>query len=227
MSFWAQLNLHNRNSPLIDQIIKFHDYLITLTVIVTTLVLFKISIIILSQQKNFKLREHHGLEVVWTSIPGLLLLGILFPSIKILYQIEENNPLISLKIVGHQWYWSYEVLLKSNLEFDSYILKSPHSFRLLDSDRRITLPFNSLVRSICSSTDVIHAWTIPSLAIKSDAVPGRINQINFLLHRPGIFYGQCSEICGANHSFIPISLESISLNKFLKFLKLIDGRLRY
>lgn len=149
------------------------------------------------------------------------------PSLKLIYVLDEvNSPIISIKTIGHQWYWSYEYSDFKNIEFDSYIVPineiNSYNFRLLDVDNRIIIPFKSQIRIIISSLDVIHSWTIPSLGVKVDATPGRLNQIGFLCSRTGLFYGQCSEICGANHRFIPIVLESISPKYFIKWIKTLS-----
>jgi cytochrome c oxidase subunit 2 len=130
--------------------------------------------------------------------------------------------------VGHQWYWSYEYsdfwFADSNsfVEFDSYIIPTreldDRGLRLLDTDNHTIVPFKTHVRMLISSADVLHAWTVPSLGVKADAVPGRINQVKFICQRPGIFFGQCSEICGANHRFIPIVLESIPGVDFINWI---------
>lgn len=161
------------------------------------------------------------IEIIWTIFPAIILLFIAFPSLQLLYLLDEVNvPLISLKSIGHQWYWQYEYSNFLNLEFDSYIKKENNlKFRLLNVDNLILLPNNCQIRVLTSATDVIHSWTIPRLGVKIDASPGRLNQANFFINRIGLFFGQCSEICGANHSFIPIILERTSLNKFLKWIK--------
>lgn len=148
---------------------------------------------------------------------------IAIPSLRLIYIIDEiNNPSISVKSVGHQWYWSYEYSDFKNVEFDSYIIPindiKPFNFRLIDVDNRIIIPFKSQIRILISSTDVIHSWTVPSVGVKIDATPGRLNQSRFIINRPGLFFGQCSEICGANHSFIPIVVERISPNYFIKWI---------
>lgn len=139
---------------------------------------------------------------------------------------EVNSPLISIKTIGHQWYWSYEYSDFKNFEFDSYIIPSAeislNNFRLLDVDNRTIMPFNSQIRLIITSADVIHSWTIPTLRVKIDATPGRLNQIRFLINRTGLLYGQCSEICGANHRFMPIVIERISSKIFIKWISKIN-----
>lgn len=172
------------------------------------------------------LLEGQTIELIWTILPALILIFIALPSLKLIYVLDEiNNPLISIKTIGHQWYWSYEYSDFKNIEFDSYITPlneiKNFNFRLLDVDNRIIVPFLSKIRILISSSDVIHAWTVPSLGIKVDATPGRINQIRFSVVRSSLFYGQCSEICGANHRFIPIVVERISPNYFIKWINKI------
>lgn len=142
---------------------------------------------------------------------------------RLIYIIDEiNNPSISIKAIGHQWYWSYEYSDFKNIEFDSYITPineiKNFRFRLIDVDNRIIVPFKSQIRILITSTDVIHSWTIPSAGVKIDATPGRLNQSRFSINRPGLFFGQCSEICGANHRFMPIVVERISPNYFIKWI---------
>ena len=156
----------------------------------------------------------------------MILLLIAFPSIQILYLLDETrNPSITIKAIGHQWYWSHEYLEISKEKItiiESYIINTDQNkdtYRLLEVDKSILIPFNTPIRILVSSIDVIHSWTIPSLGIKIDAVPGRLNQINFIANRPGMFFGQCSEICGINHRFIPISIIRVPINKFKSLIR--------
>lgn len=169
--------------------------------------------------------KNHIIEIVWTIVPVFILVFIAFPSIYLLYFMEEVNfPKLTLKIIGHQWYWSYEYSDFVEVEFDSYILPisdiSIGGFRLLEVDNSVVLPYQISTRLLISSTDVIHSWTIPSSSIKTDAIPGRLNQSSLWFNRPGIFYGQCSEICGSNHRFIPIKVESVNFKSFINWLYL-------
>jgi len=173
---------------------------------------------------NREIIESQSLELFLTISPSFILILIGLPSIKLLYILDEvYKPIITIKSIGHQWYWSYEYSDFINLEFDSYIIPTnemiDNSFRLLDVDNRTVIPINSQIRILVSSSDVLHSWTIPSLGVKTDAVPGRLNQISFYSNRPGLFFGQCSEICGANHRFIPITIESVSNINFIKWIK--------
>jgi len=146
------------------------------------------------------------------------------PSIRLLYLSDEVfNPVLTIKTIGHQLYWSYEFTDFLNIELDSFLIPkreyTKNIFRLLDTDNQIYIPINTQIRNLISAADVLHAWTIPSLGIKVDAIPGRLNQVNFLSTMPGSFYGQCSEICGANHRFIPITLNSVSTKYFIQWIK--------
>lgn len=162
------------------------------------------------------------LEIIWTLIPILILVFIAIPSLKILYMVEEIiNPFITLNVLGHQWYWRYEYIDFKFIVFDSFITSDTFNgeYRLLEVDNRVVLPYNVNIRVLVSSVDVIHSWTISSLGIKVDATPGRINQVITNMNRVGVFYGQCSEICGLNHRFIPIVLERTNLLNFFNWLK--------
>lgn len=169
--------------------------------------------------------EFQILEFIWTVLPIIIIFYLGIPSLKILYKIDitrVENPGVSLKVVGHQWYWSYDYSEFKNLNFDSYIIPidsiAKGSFRLLEVDNRVILPINTVVRYIITSADVLHSWAIPRLGIKVDANPGRLNSIFRTTFFFSTLYGQCSEICGANHRFMPIVLEFCSLGIFKGFI---------
>nr|YP_010758060.1 cytochrome c oxidase subunit II [Gunungiella wangi]WEU80065.1 cytochrome c oxidase subunit II [Gunungiella wangi] len=221
MATWSNIMLQNSNSPLMEELIFFYDHSMIMIILIVTYTLYLIFILLVNKFSYKNFIEHQILESIWTVIPCFFLLFIAIPSLYLLYLMDESKlPHITLKIMGHQWYWSYEYSDFKNIEFNSYISNSPDSsnFRLLDVDNHIVMPFKIQIRSLVSSTDVIHAWTIPSLGVKIDAVPGRLNQINFFINRPGLYFGQCSEICGTNHSFMPITLESINLSNFISWI---------
>nr|YP_009227473.1 cytochrome c oxidase subunit II [Parnara guttata]AFN21408.1 cytochrome c oxidase subunit II [Parnara guttata] len=222
MATWSNMNLQNSASPLMEQIIFFHDHTLVILIMITILVSYMMMSLFFNKYINRFLLEQQMIEMIWTILPAITLIFIALPSLRLLYLLDElNNPLITLKSIGHQWYWSYEYSDFYNIEFDSYMIQSPeqiNNFRLLDVDNRITIPMQNQIRILVTATDVIHSWTVPSLGIKIDANPGRLNQTNFFINRPGIFYGQCSEICGANHSFMPIVIESISIKNFIKWI---------
>jgi len=228
MTTWANINLQDRASPIIEQLIYFHDHALIIIIIILTVVTYIIIILVINNLTNRFLLEGQLIEVAWTIAPAIILIFIAIPSLRLLYLIDEiNNPVVTLKTIGHQWYWRYEYSDFLKVEFDSYIIPQNeieiNNFRLLDVDNRAALPINTFIRIIIiTATDVLHSWTIPRLGVKADATPGRLNQTRFLINRPGLFYGQCSEICGANHSFIPIVIERISTNKFINWISRIN-----
>nr|YP_010895095.1 cytochrome c oxidase subunit II [Dorylomorpha alaskensis]WJW73621.1 cytochrome c oxidase subunit II [Dorylomorpha alaskensis] len=223
MATWMNLEMQDSSSPLMEQLIFFHDHTLLILLMITIMVGYLMMMLFYNKYTNRYLLHGQTIEMIWTILPAIILLFIAFPSLRLLYLMDEiNEPTITLKSIGHQWYWSYEYSDFTNLEFDSYMIQSnemtPDMFRLLDVDNRIVLPINSQIRILVTAADVIHSWTIPSLGVKIDGTPGRLNQSNFMLNRPGLFYGQCSEICGANHSFMPIVIESINTNSFIKWI---------
>nr|AEP27549.1 cytochrome c oxidase subunit II [Hypera postica] len=223
MSTWKTILLQDSASPLMEQLMFFHDHAMVILIIITVLVGYMLGTMLFNKFIHRYLLEGQTIEAIWTILPAVTLIFIALPSLRLLYILDEiNNPMISVKAIGHQWYWSYEYSDYKNLEFDSYMIPinemKPFNFRLLDVDNRMVLPFSSQIRLIVTSADVIHSWTVPSLGIKIDSTPGRLNQANIMMNRTGLLYGQCSEICGANHSFMPIVVESISPNFFLKWI---------
>nr|AML25749.1 cytochrome c oxidase subunit II [Carabidae sp. BMNH 1274270] len=223
MATWSNLNLQDSTSPLMEQLMFFHDHTLMILIMITMLVGYLMITLFFNKYINRYLLEGQLIELIWTILPAITLIFIAFPSLRLLYLLDEiNNPSITLKTIGHQWYWSYEYSNFKKLEFDSYMIPTnelnKENFRLLDVDNQVVLPFNTQIRILVSATDVLHSWTIPSLGVKIDANPGRLNQTNFFMNRTGLFYGQCSEICGANHSFMPIVIESVPTNKFIKWI---------
>nr|QEL51271.1 cytochrome c oxidase subunit 2 [Carabus hortensis] len=223
MATWSNLNLQDSASPLMEQLMFFHDHTLMILTMITILVGYLMFTLFFNSYINRYLLEGQMIEVIWTILPAITLVFIALPSLRLLYLLDEvSNPSLTLKSIGHQWYWSYEYSDFKKLEFDSYMLPinelENNSFRLLDVDNRIMLPLNSQIRILVSAMDVLHSWTIPALGVKIDATPGRLNQTNFFINRSGLFYGQCSEICGANHSFMPIVIESIPTNIFINWI---------
>nr|ATD53014.1 cytochrome c oxidase subunit II [Deltocephalinae sp. EMHAU-2015-Zz052318] len=224
MATWNMFSFQDANSPIMEQLIMFHDHTMMVLTMITCVVLYMLMSISINKFINRTLLEGQLIELVWTLIPAVLLIVIALPSLKTLYLLEEiSKPLITMKAIGHQWYWSYEYSDFKKIEYDSYMKQNntlnPNEFRLLEVDNQILLPFNVQSRILVTSYDVIHSWTIPSMGIKIDGSPGRINQGSILIMRPGVYYGQCSEICGANHSFMPIVLESVNIQTFNKWVK--------
>nr|UYS78260.1 cytochrome c oxidase subunit II [Episymploce wulingensis] len=221
------MNLQDSASPIMEQLIYFHDHALMIILMILAVVSYMMILLFNNKFINRLLLEGQMIEVAWTIAPAIILIFIALPSLRLLYLMDEiNNPSVTLKTIGHQWYWSYEYSDFLKVEFDSYMIPQnemkSNDFRLLDVDNRAALPMNTFIRIIITAADVLHSWTVPSLGVKADATPGRLNQTSFLINRPGLFYGQCSEICGANHSFMPIVIESISINKFINWISNIS-----
>lgn len=204
-------------------IIYFHDFILIILINIILFIIYILFWYFINKFINRNIMHNQILELIWTLIPLVILIFIAIPSLNLLYLLEETlNPFLTLKVLGHQWYWSYEYLDFEDINFDSFILSNENlingKFRLLDVDNNLILPKNYIIRRLVTSLDVIHSWSIPCLGLKMDSVPGRINQCRFIINRVGLFYGQCSEICGLNHSFIPIVLERTEFNFFIKWL---------
>ena len=220
-------------SPQMEAIAELHDNIMFYLVII----LFGVGWIMISIIRSYVNNKisnkylNHGtlVELIWTVAPALILILIAFPSFKLLYLMDEvTDPSLTIFVEGHQWYWSYQYpdFLSEDgeeLEFDSYMVPESDleegGLRMLEVDNRIILPELTHVRFIVSSGDVIHSYACPALGIKCDAYPGRLNQVSVFINREGSFFGQCSEICGILHSSMPILIESISLEKFLSWLR--------
>nr|AQM39943.1 cytochrome c oxidase subunit 2 [Phyllomimus sp. ZJZ-2017] len=224
MATWSNLNLQNSNSPLMEQLIFFHDHTLLILLMITIMVTYIMFSLLFNKYTHRYLLEGQTIEIIWTILPAIILIFIALPSLRLLYLLDESmDPIITVKTIGHQWYWKYEYTdFSTPYEFDSYIMPynemPQNGLRLLDVDHRTILPMNTQIRLLVTAADVLHSWTIPTLGVKVDATPGRLNQINFFLNRPGLFYGQCSEICGANHSFMPIVIESVNTPTFIKWI---------
>lgn len=222
-------------TPQMEGLVELHDNIMYYL----TIILFGVGWIMLSLVRNYVSNKspishkylNHGtlIELIWTITPAVILILIAFPSFKLLYLMDEvSDPSMSVLVEGHQWYWSYQYpdFLDSNdefIEFDSYIVPESDleegTLRMLEVDNRVIVPELTHIRFIITSGDVIHAFSCNSLGIKSDAYPGRLNQVSVFINREGVFYGQCSELCGILHSSMPIVIESVSLEKFLTWLE--------
>nr|APL97211.1 cytochrome c oxidase subunit II [Acanthogammarus victorii] len=227
MPTWHTLSLQDSASPSMEQLTLFHDFTMAVLTLITIMVALNMGSICYYTLTDRFLMQHQMVEIIWTACPILVLITIALPSLQTLYILDDPaSPNLTIKAVGHQWYWSYEFSDFRNLEFDSYMIPTSdlvsYQARLLETDNSVALPTNSQIRLVTTSTDVIHAWTMPSLGLKADAVPGRLNQLMFSVKRAGIFYGQCSEICGSNHSFMPIKIEAIPMASFLTWALSFD-----
>nr|AAN84900.1 cytochrome c oxidase subunit II [Galeopterus variegatus] len=219
MAHPLQLGLQDASSPIMEELLYFHDHALMIVFLISSLVLYIISLMLTTKLMHTSTMNAQMVETMWTILPAVILTSIALPSLRILYMTDEiNNPLLTVKTMGHQWYWSYEYTDYMDLNFDSYMIPTPDlkpgELRLLEVDNRTVLPMETPIRMLISSEDVLHSWAVPSLGLKTDAIPGRLNQTTLSATRPGLFYGQCSEICGSNHSFMPIVLELIPLKHF-------------
>jgi cytochrome c oxidase subunit 2 len=221
-------------SPTFEGITELHDtiffYLIVIGVAVAWMLGSIVSTYTASRSPIAHRYANHGtlIEVVWTVTPALVLVAIAFPSFKLLYLMDEViSPSMTVKVVGHQWYWSYELsdFVDADgeaIEYDSYMIPDSDladgALRLLEVDNRIVLPVDTHVRLVVTGADVIHDFAVPSLGLKVDSIPGRLNQTSVLVQREGTYYGQCSELCGAYHGFMPIAVEVVSLDDYLVWL---------
>nr|ALE33120.1 cytochrome c oxidase subunit II [Plecotus macrobullaris]ALE33133.1 cytochrome c oxidase subunit II [Plecotus macrobullaris]ALE33146.1 cytochrome c oxidase subunit II [Plecotus macrobullaris]ALE33159.1 cytochrome c oxidase subunit II [Plecotus macrobullaris]ALE33172.1 cytochrome c oxidase subunit II [Plecotus macrobullaris] len=222
MAYPFQLGLQDATSPIMEELLNFHDHALMIVFLISSLVLYIISLMLTTSLTHTSTMDAQEVETIWTILPAIILIMIALPSLRILYMMDEiNNPSVTIKTLGHQWYWSYEYTDYEDLMFDSYMIPTheltPGQFRLLEVDNRVVLPAELTIRMLISSEDVLHSWAIPSLGLKTDAIPGRLNQTTLLSTRPGLYYGQCSEICGSNHSFMPIVLEIVPLKYFEKW----------
>jgi cytochrome c oxidase subunit 2 len=225
-----QMTFQEAASPVMEGITTMHSLLMVIAACIATLV----SVLLLYIMVRFrasknpipsKTSHHVLLEVVWTLVPVVILVVIGIPSMKLLFELDKpQNPDLTIKAVGHQWYWSYEYPSQDekSFSFDSYMIEDkdlkPGQPRLLEVDNRVVVPVNATVRVLVTSTDVLHSFAVPSLGIKRDAVPGRVNETWFRIGREGVYYGQCSELCGVKHGFMPIAIEVVSKEAYETWL---------
>ena len=221
MIFWGIYSFQDALRVTIEQIVYFHDYLIIVILIIISVVGYFIGFVLFTKTFSSRIVADHLVERVWTILPIVVLIFLVYPSIYLLYLIDERRVefLCTLKVIGHQWYWRYKIDGLFNLEIDSYI-DAERSVRLIDVDNRVIVPAQEHIRALITSTDVLHSWALPSLGVKIDAIPGRLNQFVFIVILNSVIHGQCSEICGVNHSFIPIVLEAVALKDLLCWLSL-------
>lgn len=219
-------------SPTFEGIVELHDQVIFYLIIILIVVSWILFSTVYRFNKSSIVHKYHNhstiIELIWTISPALILIAIAFPSFKLLYLMDEViDPAITIKAIGHQWYWSYEYSdflddEGQSIEFDSYMIPTedlePGQLRQLEVDSRVIVPVNTHVRFIITATDVLHDFAVPSLGIKVDASPGRLNQTSTFIQREGVYYGQCSELCGVLHSSMPIVIEAVSVEKFLSWL---------
>nr|YP_010758997.1 cytochrome c oxidase subunit II [Ctenolepisma longicaudatum]WEX31822.1 cytochrome c oxidase subunit II [Ctenolepisma longicaudatum] len=223
MATWNQLGLQDAASPIMQGYLLTSDHTMLIIMMITVLVAYLLTSILFNKYTNRFMLEGQTLETIWTILPAIMLIFIALPSLRLLYLTDEiNQPSITLKVIGHQWYWSYEYSDFLPTEFDSYMIPvnemKKNNFRLLDVDNRVVLPFNTDIRILITAADVLHSWAMPAMGLKADATPGRLNQVSMNAKRIGLFFGQCSEICGANHSFMPITMEICPQQPFINWM---------
>nr|AEQ28324.1 cytochrome oxidase subunit II [Toxostoma curvirostre]AEQ28325.1 cytochrome oxidase subunit II [Toxostoma curvirostre] len=227
MANHSQLGFQDASSPIMEELMQFHDHALMVALAICSLVLYLLTTMLTGKLSSSSV-DAQVIELVWTILPAVVLITLALPSLRILYMMDEiNEPDLTLKAIGHQWYWTYEYTDLKELTFDSYMVPTSDlplgHFRLLEVDHRVMVPTESKVRVIVTADDVLHSWAVPSLGVKTDAIPGRLNQTAFLAPRSGVYYGQCSEICGANHSFMPIVVESTPLANFENWSSLLPS----
>jgi len=230
-----QLGFQEAASESMRDIISFHDnLLLPIIVAISAFVLFLMLYVCVkfraSANPNPSKRTHNvAVEVLWTLIPCLILIVIAVPSFKILYKQDAIPKAdLTIKAIGYQWYWGYEYP-DENIIFDSYMVEDKdlkaNQPRLLAVDNEVVVPVNKVVKVLITANDVLHAWALPSFGVKRDAVPGRINETWFKAEKTGTYYGQCSELCGIKHAFMPITVKVVSEEEYQEWL--MDARVKF
>ena len=224
-----QLGFQKSASQGMDDIVWFHDYmLLPVITAIMVFVLFLIGYACIrfraSRNKEASTTSHNTtIEVLWTLIPCLILIVLAVPSFKVLYSQDEIPKAdVTIKAIGYQWYWGYEYP-DENIIFDSYMIDEKDlkegQPRLLTVDNEIYVPVNKVIKVMITANDVLHAWALPAFGVKRDAVPGRINETWFKAEKTGTFYGQCSELCGIKHAFMPITVNVVTEEEYVKWLE--------
>jgi cytochrome c oxidase subunit 2 len=223
-----QLGFQEAASPVMEKLAVFNDQLNILITIICIFVLLLLVYTCLRFRKSknpvpSKTSHNTLIEIIWTVLPVVILVIIAVPSFKILYYMDKTDkPEMTLKVVGHQWYWEYQYPDAGGFSFDSNMIKDsdikPGQFRLLEVNNRVVLPIDTNIQLLITGADVIHSWAMPSMGIKTDAVPGRTNEAWVRITKPGIYYGQCSELCGVDHAFMPIAIEAVTKEQYKQWL---------
>lgn len=224
-----QLGLQPAASPVMERIEDFHALLLYITGAICLLVLALLVFIIIRFNRKASptpSRTEHNtiLEIAWTVIPVIILVVIAVPSFKLLYyEADIPKPDVQIKVIGKQWFWTYQYPRDGNFQFDSLLLsddaaEKAHEPRLLGVDNVIVVPVNKVIEVVTTGADVIHSWALPEMGVKMDAIPGHLNYTWFKATRTGTFYGQCSELCGAKHAFMPIEVKVVSDSAYVTWL---------
>lgn len=219
-----QMNLQEAHSPMMERMVALHDILLWMCILISVFVLgLLIYVAVMFNEKRNPVPStttHNTLiEVLWTVIPIVILVGIAIVSIPLLYATDDASDAdITIKAIGRQWYWSYEYPDHGGFAYDSFMVAEadlkPGQPRLLAADENLVLPVGKKIRVIVTSSDVLHAFAMPALGSKVDAVPGRLNQTWFQIDEPGMYYGQCSELCGTGHSYMPLAIRAVTEAEF-------------
>ncbi len=226
-----QLGLQEPASVTMERIDDFHDFVTIIATVIALFVMVLLLIVIFrfnekANPKPSTTTHNLLLEVLWTAVPVIILVVIAIPSFKLMYFADRvEDPDMTLKIIGHQWYWSYEYPDHGNFTFDANMVseeevaKDSKLKRNMDTDFRVVLPVGKKVQILMTADDVLHNWAVPAFGIKLDTVPGRLNETWVEINKPGVYYGFCSELCGVNHSYMPIVVEAVSPKDFEKWVK--------
>jgi cytochrome c oxidase subunit 2 len=227
-----QITFQPAASPMMEGIVSMHHLLLTIISAIACFVVLLLGYVIyrFRAKKNLipsKTSHHVVLEIIWTLVPVIILVIIGIPSVKLLFALDKpQDAQMTIKVIGRQWYWSYEYPTNDpakSITFDSYMVEEkdlkPGMHRLLEVDNRVIVPVDTTVRILVTSSDVLHSFAVPSLGIKKDAVPGRINETWFRIAKEGVYYGQCSELCGVRHGFMPIAIHVVSKEQYDEWLK--------
>ena len=226
-----QLGFQEAVTPTMEKIDSFHDFVNILSIIIALFVMVLLLIVIFrfnekSNPTPTTTTHNLPLEIAWTVIPILILVAMAVPSLKLMYFADRvDDPDMTLKIIGHQWYWTYEYPDHGNFTFDANIVteediaKDSSLKRNMDTDERVVLPVGKKIQLLMTADDVLHNWGIPAFGIKLDTVPGRLNETWVQINKPGVYYGFCSELCGVNHAYMPITVEAVSPAAFEKWVK--------
>ena len=223
-----QFGFQKSASKSMSDIVLFHDYMLlpiitAITVFVLFLVIYACIRFRATKNKIASQTSHNTtIEIVWTLVPCLILIIMAVPSFKVLYSQDKVPPAdVTVKAIGYQWYWGYEYP-DENIIFDSYMIEDKdlkaNQPRLLSVDNEVVVPVNKNIKVLITANDVLHAWALPSFGVKRDAVPGRINETWFKADRTGTFYGQCSELCGIKHAFMPLTVRVVTDEEYKKWL---------
>ncbi len=219
-----EMTLQPAATPVAEQLHHLHTWLVVIISAITAFVMLLLLYVIVrfNERRNpvpSKTTHNTLVEVLWTVVPIVILVGIAIPSFRLLYYADRTEEAeMTLKIIGHQWYWSYEYPDNGNFTFDALLVEDTDlqqgQLRLLETDNEVVLPVDTNIRLLMTADDVIHAWAIPAFAVKLDAVPGKVNETWTRIERPGIYYGQCSELCGVRHGYMPIRVRAVTKEEF-------------